>query len=153
MREAIGGTWLMGLVLTFVVLFSAFIAVAINYTRAFRVKNEIINIIERDEGYIKEGKNTTKEKIEDYLKEIGYTTRNMNISCPDNIYGDGNPVANGNYCYKLIPTNNAKTEGYYKVTTFVIIDLPLMWQALAVPVSGETKLIHNIPEDASAASK
>ena len=51
MREAIGGTWLTGLVITFIVLFSGFLAYSINYTKAFRVKNEIINIIEKNEGY------------------------------------------------------------------------------------------------------
>ena len=35
MREAIGGTWLFGLVLTFIVFFASFLAVSINYSKAF----------------------------------------------------------------------------------------------------------------------
>ena len=51
MRESIGGTWLFGIVIVFIALFSAFLAYSISYTRAFNVKNEIINYIERNEGY------------------------------------------------------------------------------------------------------
>ena len=47
MREAIGGTWLFGIVILFIALFSAFLAYSVSYTKAFNTKNEIINIIER----------------------------------------------------------------------------------------------------------
>ena len=51
MREAIGGTWLFGIVILFIALFASFLAYSISYTRAFNIKNEIINLIERNEGY------------------------------------------------------------------------------------------------------
>ena len=51
MREAIGGTWLFGIVILFIALFSAFLAYSVSYTKAFNTKNEIINIIERNEGF------------------------------------------------------------------------------------------------------
>lgn len=155
MREAIGGTWLLALVLIFIVLFSSFIAVAINYTKAFRVKNEIINIIERDEGFITDVENgkTTAEKIDEYLEQIGYNRGDLNIVCPSDIYGEDSRTDGGNnYCYKLIQTvdSDTKKEGYYKVTSFVIIELPFVFKgAFTVPVSGETKLLQNIPSDAS----
>ncbi len=40
MKESIGGTWLLGFVLVFIVIFSAYLAVSINYTKAFKVKNK-----------------------------------------------------------------------------------------------------------------
>ena len=42
MKEAMGGTWLTGLVIVFIFLFAGFLAYSISYTKAFRVKNEII---------------------------------------------------------------------------------------------------------------
>ena len=51
MRESIGGMWLFSIVITFIALFSSFLAYSISYTRAFNTKNEIINLIERSEGY------------------------------------------------------------------------------------------------------
>ena len=43
MRDSIGGTWIMGIFIVFIALFASFMAYSISYTRAFRVKNEIIN--------------------------------------------------------------------------------------------------------------
>ena len=45
MRESIGGAWLYSLIVIFVLLFTGFLALAINYTKVFRVKNEVISII------------------------------------------------------------------------------------------------------------
>ena len=44
MREAFGGSWLLGFVALFIVLFSAYLAVSINYTKAFKAKNKIVSI-------------------------------------------------------------------------------------------------------------
>lgn len=70
MRESIGGLWLFSIVITFIVLFVSFLAYSISYTRAFKVKNEIINYIERAEGFT-----TTEGDIRnissDELKEYG----------------------------------------------------------------------------------
>ena len=46
MREAIGGTLLIQLVMFFIVIYVAFLAIAINYSITFRVKNQIITLIE-----------------------------------------------------------------------------------------------------------
>ena len=47
MRDAFGGTFMIKLGLVFLVVYVSFMAVAINYAKAFRVKNQIINIIEQ----------------------------------------------------------------------------------------------------------
>ena len=51
MKDAIGSTWLTGIVIIFIALFAGFLAYSISYTKAFRVNNEIINIIETNEGF------------------------------------------------------------------------------------------------------
>lgn len=51
MRESIGGTWLFSIVITFIALFSIFLSFAIKYTVAFNYKNQILNFIERAEGW------------------------------------------------------------------------------------------------------
>lgn len=60
MRESIGGTWLFGIVITFIALFSAFLSYAISYTKAFNLKGEILNLIERSEGW------TASDDISDF---------------------------------------------------------------------------------------
>ena len=51
MREAIGGALLIKLVMFFIVIYTCFLAIAVNYSITFRVKNQIINLIESYESY------------------------------------------------------------------------------------------------------
>ena len=68
MREAIGGTWIFSIVIVFIVLFTSFLAISVNYSKAFRVKNGIINIIE------KTGYTLDKVEINDVEKDTYYAT-------------------------------------------------------------------------------
>jgi hypothetical protein len=70
MRESIGGTWLFGIVITFIALFASFLSYAINYTKAFSAKNEILNMIERSEGYTVSGRNDLAFVGKDTLKTL-----------------------------------------------------------------------------------
>lgn len=152
MREAIGGTWLLGFVVLFIVLFSAYLAISINYTKAFRVKNQIINIIEENEGFTSsigdvtgkpldqlENSNKTEDKVYYYLNQIGYATTNISEDkCP----GD---MRQGGYCVHKICTSQG---AYYKVTSFIKIELPFIWQSFVIPISGETKVLFYTNDDA-----
>ena len=55
MKESIGATWILGLVMTFMVLFIAVLSASVNYNKAFRIKNRIIAMIEKEEGLNYEG--------------------------------------------------------------------------------------------------
>lgn len=144
MREAFGGTWLMGIVLLFIVVFSGFLAISINYSKAFKVKNEILNLIEKNEGFSNTSGsysgNSTEEKIQNYLDKIGYASA-TNFKCPENLYGENYAPRDGGYCVAKIDSKDGKSS-YYKVTTFVKIELPLIWNSFSFPVSGETKVIY-----------
>ena len=50
MRDAIGQVFALQVILAFVLLINGYMAYSVNYTRAFRVKNQIVNIIEQYEG-------------------------------------------------------------------------------------------------------
>ncbi len=148
MRESIGGTWLLGFVVLFIVLFSGYLAVSINYTKAFKVKNQIINLIEQNEGFRTSAfsnianaseidlsnSDRTEDQIYLYLKGIGYATTNVSdSSCKG--HGD---FYTGGYCVKRICTANGV---YYKVTSFIKFELPLIWTSFTLPINGETKTI------------
>ena len=150
MRESIGGTWLLGFVVLFIVLFSAFLAFSINYTKAFKVKNFIINTIEENDGFSKysgsnisaesdenlnRGGSTTEEKVYYYLKKTGYATTTIDSGKCE----DPNQWYEGGYCVKKIATSNG---AYYKVTTFINIEIPLIWQTFTIPIKGETKVLY-----------
>lgn len=149
MRESIGGTWILGFVVLFVVLFSGYLAVSVNYTKAFKAKNKIINVIEENEGFTTtnfvgqiesqtldslKNSNSTEDKIYAYLKEIGYATTKLD----SNKCESGN-MYSGGYCIKKVCSSNG---AYYKVTSFVKIELPIVWSTFTVPIKGETKVIY-----------
>ena len=94
MREAIGGTMLMQIVLVFLIVYIFFMAVVINYGRVFRAKNTLITYIEAEEGFKEGGVRSLREKA----TEIGYTGKIhaccgfvCTLSIPDRI--PPNPVS------------------------------------------------------------
>lgn len=49
MRDAFGGVFMIRLFLVFIVIYVAFAAVSLNYAKAFRIKNKIIDLVEKNE--------------------------------------------------------------------------------------------------------
>lgn len=152
MRESIGGGWLLTIVAIFIVLFTSFLAVSINYTKAFKIKNYIINRIEFDEGYIQYNSGdlenlettdgSTEADIYVYLKNAGYNGNNITAkNCINSEFGtDENSYKDGGYCVQEITDNNG--QRYYKVTTFIVFDLPFIDNSFTIPINGETKTIY-----------
>lgn len=128
MRESIGGALLLKLVMFFVVVYVAFFAIAINYAITFRVKNQIINLIEAYEGI-----ENASEHIEDYISQVGY----FRTAVGDVSYNNAD-CSNG-YCIDEISTVRGK---YYKVTTYVTFDFPILGKFANFPVTGETRIIY-----------
>lgn len=165
MRESIGGSWIFGIVALFVVLFSSFIAYSVAYTKAFKVKNEIINIIEKSEGFtlydlnagnpgatgsgVRElrDKNDCESRFDNHvcpaealsyllIDNVGYNKQNVNKPEYGNCY-------EGGYCIlKVCTDTKVGAKIYYKVTTFIKIKIPVVNLALELPVKGETKELY-----------
>lgn len=147
MREAMGGSWLLGFVVVFVVLFSSYLAISISYTKAFKVKNKIITIIEENEGYTTATKDLTRLTVDELkretstqakiylaLKDIGYFS-STEVDCDAE---DGKKFENS-YCVKQIATTNGT---YYKVKTFILFRFDLFNLSIQIPINGETKTIY-----------
>ncbi len=147
MRESIGGTWLFTIVIVFIVLFTSFLALSINYSKAFKVKNGIVNIVEKNEGVSV----TTKDEIKDYLSSVGYVVYSTcptyaDVSNLDSARGFERSSVNLNrykYCIARIIDNNGNIQkNYYKVTVFFRVDLPIFGEIFTFPITGETKPIY-----------
>ena len=159
MREAIGGTWLLGLVLTFIVIFASFLAISINYTKAFNVKNNIVDLISKYEG----NNCNAREKIGNYLKDVGYLVPgDCSKADPDGIYSyygynlDGNRVTSGKayYCVSMDSTEDTTTmdKRFYRVIVFFKLDLPLVSELATFRVKGETESIMFVTDEAERVS-
>ncbi len=151
MRQAIGTTWIMQLVIIFMLIFVAFLALTINYTKAFKIKNELITFIEKNEG-VSEREGGTLDLIDNYLL---YNNYGVAGTCPEGSYGIDNlqsPVlkdtSNGGryyYCIEKIPTAGTSTfnRARYRVTVFFHFSLPIIGDIFTFSVDGETVDITN----------
>ncbi len=156
MREAIGGVFTLQIILVFVILINGYMAYSVNYTRAFRVKNGIINIVEENEGF-SEGGNASKE-ISSLVKKAGYGLSSAqqqgvrNNNNKDGWYCSGQD----GYCIKCfdntgnnkITSDDATYRGvYYSVKTYVNMDVPMLNRVFAglpdfLAVKGDTKTVY-----------
>lgn len=169
MREAIGGSYIFQIVILFIALFSAFLVYSISYTKAFRVKNEILSLIEQYQGYSNANGEVTNmtddELLEDgsvealafkLIKDVGY---NKEVVAGDEsscyLAGEGSRTTNendvqgemksGGYClYKLCSLEgDVHQNTTYKVTAFIALKIPVLNATIKVPISGETRTIYN----------
>ncbi len=157
MREAIGGTWMFNLVIFFVLLFTGYMCLSINYNKAFNVKDKIINEVERNGG-VKHfnNKDTAIKAIAEYMEEVGYRTSG---NCNGYDYGcnkDGscvqNPNSNYAFCLKEVKASDSYANyhsgefifvSYYKVKVFYQLDLPVFKQLFGFSIKGDTKLLYD----------
>ena len=147
MREAFGGTFTIQLILLFLAIYIAFIAVALNYAKAFRVKNQIINIIEQNEGFDfdNSAEGSAQNEIKEYLRRVSYYVNLTNIK--NNNINDNYKCYSEGYCVEKMGSTDIDTgiEGtYYKVTTYVNIDMQVFNLKFTIPIQGETRKIERI---------
>lgn len=132
MRDAFGGAFSIKLMLIFLAIFLAFCAVALNYSKAFRVKNGIIDIIEENEGL----DNDVYVEIDNYVSNMDYYISSVGPNGSNARYKDCNGRG---YCiYKM----DSQYKGtYYKVVTFMEINFPFFGLSFPVAITGETRTL------------
>ena len=149
MRDAIGQVFALQIILAFVLLINGYMAYSVNYTRAFRVKNQIVTFIEQYEGPYNE---EAIEKINDYIDQMAYDVNNQQmLNFQNNNSGAECPGYKG-WCYVEHNVSVASGDGerngkYYTIVTFVNIDIPVVNEILGLgnflQVSGETRTIYD----------
>jgi hypothetical protein len=140
MKESVGNAFIMTLVIIFITLIILFFTASFAYTKAFRVKSRIVNIIEKYNGYTVDAKLET----ENILSEIGYRVRhNEDGSCNTNgrfTNATALTVAGTtNYHYCVYKFDAGDKGSYYGVVTYMYFEIPLLGKTLSFPVYGETK--------------
>ncbi len=158
MRQAIGTTWLMQLVIIFMLIFVAFLALTINFTKAFKIKNELITMIEKNEG-LSSGEDGTISLINNYLSHNGYMVKGK---CDNSEYGvsslnsDSIEVANSNETYfYCIKKTSFGTPAYperakYTVRIFFHFSLPIIGDLFTFTSEGMTVDINYALNDIEA---
>ncbi len=143
MRDAVGGTFMIYVFVIFLAVYITFVAVAFNYARAFKVKNKVIDIIEQNEG-IRDFNDTSSDsvlgQIDEYLARVSYLIDCKNVSDEDNCYGRGYLIEE----VRATSSVDGMTATYYKVTTFIRLEIPFLDLGFTIPVKGETRKIERI---------
>lgn len=168
MKEAIGGVSLFQIVIVFIIAFAGIMALTINHSRAFAVKDEIITIIETTENNGSELSDSSIEKITRKLQDLSYrNTGNCNKLDGDNWVGyDRNGNKNDTNAAFCVRTNNAQNAvlqdliskcgidqsrckynpndypdmHYYDIVVFYQLDIPILNDLMNFKLRGSTKI-------------
>lgn len=167
MRDAFGGAFMIQVFIVFIFIYICFTAVALNYAKAFKVKNMLIDYLE--ENQISDlGQLTVDEEksLENFINNEIYGNMNYHVNVESmcnglDLYDDfDNKIAYCNNVGIFIKRSNlaSNTEGhYYTVSTYVGWSIPFLNKLLALngnneekdvvagtwKISGQTRLIVN----------
>ena len=143
MRQSIGSTWLLQLMIVFILLFVGFIILTINYSKTIKIKNEVISMIERYEG-LNENSITL---VNNFLTTSGYAVTGECVSnSTSGIYGalslndnslePARPNTKYYYCIKKYKGKN--TSNYYQISLFYKFNLLVIGDASRFTIKGST---------------
>lgn len=141
MREGIGNAFIVNLIIIFVIIFIVLFAGSTSYTKAYKVKNRIINIIEENRGLT----DSAKDEINTFLGDTGYKL--VGSSRCRNHYGANmgelvwNPTNGYRYCVEKFTQGGENQKVYYGVTAYMYFEIPIISSLVEIPVYGETKTI------------
>ena len=128
MRDAFGGAFMIRLFIVFIFIYMVFTAMALNYAKAFKAKNRVIDYLEDNE--ISEiDKNVVSSMAwqtyleEMVLKDLGYNVPTENMVCT----GDEDYCANGIRITSIKTKSDAANHViYYKVETYFNWTIPFL---------------------------
>ena len=127
MKSSTGGALLMGLAAGIIIIFVIMVAFFISYGKSFKLKNEIISVIEQREGM-------TQDEILEYIydRETTYNGKTPSV------------------CYRTISDNDPRFT--IEVTVYMAMERTILDSLfkINIPVRGETRIIEkgNIYKDA-----
>lgn len=155
MRDAFGGTFMIQILLVFIIIYVGFIGIAINYGKSFRIKNYVIDYLEENEiGDLSTASVMTKMEtdIKAMLEKHGY----KNSSICDSVTETSNLKCIDGVVIQLNDDNekNGVKHVYYTVNTYIGYNLGFLNSLLSLSresssttimgyfrISGETKVI------------
>lgn len=155
MKESIGYSVTINIVVTFIVIIFAFLAAAVVYFKTNKASNILVETIQKYEGY----NITAKNEINMKLNSLGYGSHSIN--CPQTmnstsayyakvksncIYVDPNGGSSSNnrgYCVYECTDQGIEDYYYYKVRINMMINIPFVGDLLDIPIYSNTHRIYD----------
>lgn len=158
MKEALGNSYITIIVVTFIGLLIVILASSSAYSKAVKVRNRIMEMIENNQGYtegIVKGQNFIDE-IDSELSKYGYRINtSITNNCKPRSGNDANGFqdvydinsksgSNTKYDYCVYEYKTVKGV-YYGVEAYMYFDIPLV-DNIKIGVYGETKTLYDLTE-------
>ena len=138
MKESISYTFLLNIIITFIVISFFAIMSIMSYSKAFRVNSKIVNNIEMYEGY-----NGAKSEIDRVITNYGYQRRTF--KCPKKDGQDAINVVSGKTndgtCVYLFDKGDTYSYG---VVTYMTFDFPAVGSLIRIPIYTRTMTIKRL---------
>lgn len=149
MDESIGGAFMIKLLFVFIIIYVTFMCLAISYAKAFRIKNSVMNKLEQNQFAFGDDFGF----IDDYLDSVSYNfegNESIKEDCNNVEFGNSHPesrtiLTENGVCIRQFGNIDASgniNDYYYKVTTYISVELPFFKIYGTIPISGETKIIY-----------
>lgn len=118
MKDSIANVWLLGIIIVFILLFSAYIAITVDYSQTFKLKNEVLNIIEKNKGMTNNtGSSGGTSKInsgQSITVDVG-ALQTINLYLSGNAYTAKGPCPDdGNTWYGVYDLKWNESGGFYE---------------------------------------
>ena len=165
MKESVGYTVTLNIVITFIIIVFTFLSAALIYLKSNKVSKSITEIVEKYEGYNDVAKNDIQNKLssigynkknvscERYYNRINVNERNnkckLELNHKNNNYGltDGSEGYCVFMCRERIPVSEdgSKVEWYYyyKISTNLMLNIPIINNLLDIPIFSNTNRLYD----------
>lgn len=152
MKESISYTYLLNMMLVFIVISFCVILATISYTKAYRINSKIANALEVAEGY----NDLSKSEIDRLIRTFGY--QQPSVNCKTRKFTVSSTSADGSIVRNEVtvePMNEFQKSAkgyclyevqdgdyiYYGITTYMMFDFPII-DLLKIPVYNTTEKIY-----------
>lgn len=147
MKESVGYTVTLNIMIVFITIVVAFLCAALIYFKSNKVSNVVTSAIEKYEGY----NEASIKEIGLNLSSLGYSSHSINCdsTVTDKSASGGkcsllstasNPAGSKGYCvYKCIDGE----YNYYKIRTNMMLNIPIIHDILDIPIYSNTNRLYD----------
>ena len=155
MRESVGILSLTNIVIFFILVFTGYLCITLNQTKAYNVKNQVISIIQKNGGIDSQA----VTEIQEYMSEVGYRSSgkcdsedissitNYAITQREGLQINGSTgmicISRHNINDNLPdPNNQFPKAAYYDIKVFFALDMPIINSVFNFNLKGSTRMVY-----------
>ncbi len=161
MKESLGVVGIFQIVILFIVLFTGIMALTINNSTSFGVKDEIVSAIDFNEGNFLDSNGKLSTDIVDAMEVNSYRNTGKCDSGWCGFDREGNPVSaggNASVCIRCVNVTKGLEDGYrgievvrddfingyyYQVEAFYQLDLPSFSESFNFSTKGDSRIVYS----------